>query len=447
MPKNCEFWGLLCATALSIPTVAYAGDTFTDALIGGKVSGNFRLRYETVDVDSPTIKDATALTLRSRLGYETAPFQGFTAFLEFEDTHVVGGKDQYSPEDKNSAKPATNPYDYAAIVDPEQTEINRAYIRYRGISKLDLIVGRQRMLIDNQRFVGNVGWRQNEQTFDAVTANYQGIADWGFYYAYIGRVKGIADEKPLYNFDMNTSDNLFNVSYSGFTFGKFTAYGYFLNNEESSPVLRNVAPNVNDLNPALRYKSNETYGLRFDGSYILPTTLPLRLLYTAEYAKQELKNPANVEFDTKYSLLEGGVGYTTSLGLVSLKVAQEVLGSDGGLQGFQTPYATKHIFNGWVDMFLNTPAAGLKDKYATLASDLQPYGVKLMAMYHDYSKDEGSGKFGTEWNLQALKQFGPNYTLGIKYGSYKADSDVATIIGTTANIDTKKFWLWGEFTF
>ena len=82
--------------------------------------------------------------------------------------------------------------------------------------------------------------------------------------------------------------------------------------------------------------------------------------------------------------------------MVSAKIAQEVLGSDKegtAMQGFQTPYATKHAFNGWVDMFLNTPTGGLDDRYATLAADLQPYGVKLMAMYHTYSESRWPGRW------------------------------------------------------
>lgn len=431
---------------IALPVAAFASSELTEALTNGKVSGNFRLRYEDVGVDSATLKDATALTLRSRLGYETAPLHGLSALLEFEDTRVVGD-DDYAPEDRNGALPATNPYDRAPIVDPEQTELNRAYLRYRGISKLDLALGRQRINLDNQRFVGAVGWRQNEQTFDAFTATYAGIPDWNLYYAYIERVKGIAHEKPLYNYDMDSSDNLFNVAYSGFTLGKITAYAYLLDNRENNGTLRNIAPYVNDLNPALRYRSNDTFGARFDGSYALASTLPIRLLYTAEYARQKLTNPARVDYRTDYSLLEAGAAYTSGVGVWSAKVAREVLGSDDGLQGFQTPYATKHAFNGWVDMFLNTPAAGLRDSYATLSGDLQPYGVKVAVMYHRYSKDEGSGDYGDEWNAQLVKQFGPNYSIGLKYGAYRADSDVATLIGTTANIDTHKFWLWGEVNF
>ncbi len=422
-----------------LPTLPASADTLVDALTKSKISGNFRLRYEEVDPDSLSVKDATALTLRSRLGIETAPISGFTAILELEDTHSLFGTDDYSPEQGP-------PYVYAPIVDPTVTEVNRAYLRYRGVRKLDVGVGRQRIMYDNQRFVGNVGWRQNEQTFDSFTASYVGVADWVFNYAYVDKVNGIADVKPTYNFDFDSDDHLINIVYSGFTLGKLTGYAYLLDNSESDRVLRNTGNN-NELNPSLRFLQSDTYGLRFDGVYILPTTTPLRLFYTAEYAEQELTTPLEIERNTDYYLAETGLGYASSVGMLVAKVAQEKLGSDDGLQGFQTPYATKHAFNGWADMFLNTPTAGLIDSYATLSGDFTPYGVKAALVYHEYSRDEGSGDFGEEWNLQLIKQFGANYFVGVKYASYKADDASPFIVGTTPNIDTDKFWVWAELNF
>jgi len=447
---------LLAVALMVLPAMQAGADEFIDAITKSKVTGNFRLRNETVDLKSAAVKDASALTLRSRLGIETAPLYGFTGILEFENTQILNSRDHYAPE-----KPG-----YAAIVDPSVTEVNRAYLRYRGVPKLDLGLGRQRILLDNQRFVGNVGWRQDEQTFDAFTSSYAGVPDWNFYYAFINKVNGIAESGlvsgNVYNFDIDSADSLFNVAYTGLVYGKITAYYYQLNNEEHAAALKNTAGSVyvNTLNPTLRYKSNDTYGMRFDGNYALPTTMPIKLLYTAEYAKQEITSPTNVEFNPYYWLADVGASYATSKGVLSARVAQETLGSDHTLvgatqtySGFQTPYATKHAFNGWVDMFLNTPTGGLRDRYATLAADLQPYGVKLTAVYHKYSEmdnpaaGQSARDFGTEWNFQALKQFGANYTLGLKYGIYKADKDVATLIGTTANVDTKKVWLWGELTF
>lgn len=437
---------MLAVALLAVPAMEVSADAVMDAVMKSKISGNVRLRNESVDIDSASVKDASALTLRSRLGIETAPIKGFTGVLEFENTQVISGQDEYAPETAG----------YAPIVDPAVTEVNRAYIRYRGISRLDLGLGRQRIVLDNQRFVGGVAWRQDEQTFDAFTALYTGIPDWIMYYGYVDKVNGISDVKPNFNFDIDSSDHLFNIAYTGWVYGKLSAYYYQLENEERTAALKNLAPYVNALNPTLRFQSNDTYGLRFDGNYALPITKPVRLLYTAEYAKQQYENAAGVGFDTDYSLIDFGAGYVTKVGVISARIAQETLGSDqtgNALQGFQTPYATKHAFNGWADMFLNTPGGGIEDRYVTLAADLTPYAVKLMVMYHTYSEADGpiSGggarDYGSEWNIQALKQFGPNYTIGIKYGDYNADSEVATLIGTTANVDTSKVWLWGEVNF
>jgi len=436
----------LGAALLAAAAAGARAESLVDTLAKSKVSGNFRVRQESVDPDSTTVDDASALTLRSRLGVETAPRAGFSAILEAENTTALFGENDYAPEKDG----------YAAVVDPEQTELNRLYLRYRGVARLDLGLGRQRIVLDNQRFVGNVGWRQNEQTFDAFTASYTGFADWTLFYAYVDYVNGIADVEPNYVFDIDSADQLLNVQWSGLKYGKLSAYYYALDNEEPERALRNLPPKAGALNPTLRFRSNDTWGLRFDGSYNLPLTLPLRLLYTAEFAQQELENPAEVDFRTGYSLLDAGMGYVAGVGVLSARLARETLGSDRTgrlLQGFQTPYATKHAFNGWADMFLNTPSGGLVDSYLTLAADLTRYGVKLAAVYHDYREDDGPlaggspRDFGTEWNLQAVKQFGPKWSVGLKYASYDADDAVPVLIGTTANVDTRKGWVWVEYNF
>lgn len=418
MRKKLGYWGLLCALTLALPPLATAGDTFTDALAGGKVSGDIRLRYEDVS-DDAVAKDGEALTLRTRLGYETAPYMGFSALAEFEDVRTMFGMDDYAPE--TTQVPA-----YAAILDRSVTELNRAYLRYRGISKLDLGYGRQRIIYDNARFVGNVGWRQDEQTFDGFTADYKGLPDFTFNYAYLTQVNGVDETLD----SSNIADNLFNVSYQGFTWGKFIAYGYLLDHSDETN---------STVNAGLRFKKNDTFGLRFDGAYPLPITNSVKLLYTLEYATQDFESTAGVDRDASYEFAEFGVNYAMPTVALTGKVAYEVLGSDGGNYGFQTPFATKHAFNGWADKFLATPTTGLDDRFATIGVNWLPYKINFLAMYHKFDADEGSGDFGSEWDVQLTKAFGPHYTVGLKYAAYSAED--------VPYKDTDKFWVWGEIKF
>jgi len=442
--SNCTKVLLAISTALTCSPMVVNAKTFTESLSTGKAYVNERLRFESVD-DEAFAHEAEAMTIRSRVGYETAPYAGFTALIEMEDIHALGGMNAY----QLPAPPVPAATGDAVIADPELTELNRVQLRYRGVPRLDLILGRQRLMLDNQRFIGNVGFRQDEQTFDAFSALYNGIPNWIFNYAFVDGVNGITE---VFNADVN--DQLFNIAYTGFVLGKISAYSYQLKNEESNLTL---------LNPGLRYDTNDSMGLRFDGGYILPVTVPLRASYRAEYAQQNVKLRTGEEYDTDYMLLEAGITWTLSGGAYALTpmIGDEILGADEsrragpnvdtGLYAFQTPYATKHAFNGWVDQFLVTPNQGLDDRYVSLAFDLNAYTTKVLVAYHDYQSDVDSGvlhdkiDFGSETNIQIMKTLGPNWTIGAKYGQFKqANSANLAISGKK---DADKVWAWVELNF
>lgn len=433
----------------SIP--AMANDAFTDALKGGKASVNARLRYENV-VDKAFTDSANALTFRSRVGYETAPLHGFTVLAEFEDIRLVGGTDDFALP----PPPTPAAGGFAIVADPEMTEVNRAQIRYRGIPRLDLVLGRQRLIFDNQRFIGNVGFRQDEQTYDGLSAIYTGLPDFTFSYAYIDEVNGFgstgSDRTSV--FDADTNDHLFNASYNGFTWGKFIAYSYNLSNQNDT--LKGPAALI-DVNAGLRYINNDTNGIRFEGAYILPTTVSLRALYRAEYARQKADIMAGTPsketaYKADYKLLEAGMAWTFGGGSYALipTLGYEVLGSDDGNYGLQTPYATKHAFNGWVDQFLVTPKEGLEDIYLNLGFDLNSYAIKTLLTWHEYASDEknvttGKGlDFGTEYGAHVLATIGANWIIGAKFATYNADKDD---LGVTKKPDARKGWIWAEFNF
>lgn len=403
--------GLASMTAISTPVMAE--DAFMDALTEGKVSFSARARYESVDQDN-ALKDADAFTLRTTLGYKTGAFHGFSGFVEFEDVSDLGGGDY-------EEYPQTAVKEYSVVADPDGTEVNQAYLAYNGFDT-EFRFGRQEITYRGapfHRFVGNVLWRQNHQSFDAFSLTNTSLADTKISYAYINKVNtifgddltaGLIDDGVI---DMDS--HLFNVQYSGLPIGNLEGYAYLLDYED--------APDDNK-------NSTATYGLRLSGA--APVSDDFKAVYTAEYAVQD--DYADGEMDQQdYYLLELGGKYKGWLAKLSYEVQE-----GDGVDAFRTPLGTNHAYQGWADMFLNTPAQGLKDTYFTVVGNIM--GAKLVAVYHDFETDEGSLDAGDELDLLLQKTFKEHYTLGVKYADYNADSEYGLV-------DTEKFWVYGQVKF
>lgn len=387
----------------SAPT--YAADeaeTVADAITNGKATIDTRYRLETVDQDGFD-EDATAQTLRTKLKYTTADFKGFSAVLEVENVLVL-------QNDYNST--INGKTNFPVVADPKSTEINQAYLAYKGSNGTAIKAGRVGVNMTNQRFIGTVGWRQNDQTYDSVVAMFEPVENLKLTGSYVWNVNRIfSDDNPLGNLDTDTTWVF--ADYTGWDLGTLTAYSLFL-----------------DLNDAPVFGlSSQTFGVRFAGKRKVRDTL--NLLYEAEYATQSDYKDNPTDYSADYYHLIGGV----AAGGFTVKAGYEVLGSDNGAAAFKTPLATLHKFNGWTDKFLNTPNGGLEDLYASVSYKVQAdgplKGLKFDAIYHDFSADIGDD-YGSEINFQVAKNIAKNYSVALKYGSYNADG-FAT--------DTEKLWV------
>ena len=412
MKKKAYVLALAGTTFMLAPLAqAEVGHNFTEALTGGKASVDMRFRMENVSDDGMD-EDANALTLRTRLGYLTGDYEGFKAFAEMTNTSALGDDDYKVPGAKRPF-PKNDPSAYPVVADPELSRINQAWVSYSGIADTAVKLGRQRVKLDNDRFVGNVGWRQTEQVYDALVIANTSIQDTTLIYGFVSRAYNIFGDET------QSQSHLLNASYNGFSFGKITGYAYLL-----------------DLGPEdSGAADSQTLGLSFGGKQGLGNDF--NLLYGLEFASQSDYADSPDTVDANYTKLELGGEFAG----VTAKIGQEKLGGDG-TYAFQTVLATKHAFNGWADKFLVTPSDGLVDNYFSVGG--KPMGIKLLAVYHAYSSDEGGDDYGTEINLLAAKKFAKNYSAGLKYASYSADNNDAT---SSLNTDTDKVWLWGQVKF
>ena len=96
----------------------------------------------------------------ARAGGAELKADGFSFLAEGEGTLALA-------DDYNDTLPGNGVEPFPTVADPENLELNRLQVGYMK-NGTGVTLGRQRIMLDNQRFVGNVGWRQNEQTFDAV---------------------------------------------------------------------------------------------------------------------------------------------------------------------------------------------------------------------------------------------------------------------------------------
>jgi len=387
--------------SLSGHTLAEEQVTLKDAITDGKLNFSARYRFEHVDDDARP-EEAHASTIRARLGYTTKVFNDFQVGIELDHVEALGG-DNYDDLHGDTT-------DHAVVADPEGTEINQAWIAYSGIDDTIFKVGRQRINLDNQRFVGGVGWRQNEQTYDSVKISNTSLQDTTIQYAHISNVNRIfgpndgraGTPAADANFDSNT--NIFNMKYSGLGIGTLSAYAYLLDFDDAAAI------------------STKTFGARFSGSQGDKT----KFLYTAEYARQSDYKDNPKSFDADYYHLEAGIqakGVTAKLGM-------EILGADDDKGAFSTPLATLHKFQGFADKFLVTPGDGVEDLYASVFTKV--FGAKVGIIYHDFEAEEGSSNYGDEIDLVIAKQVHKNVHVLLKYANYNADD-----FGS----DTQKAWL------
>lgn len=409
MKNTFTFWGEFFFVTPAVFALGFGAQPLVandgiDALKAGTITGDLRLRYESVEQDNP-LDDADALTLRTRLTYTSGTISGFSSVLEMEDVRVVGGGDDYTV-----GPTGFNLGEYSVIADPETTELDQAFIQYKN-DGLTIKGGRQVIAYHGHRFVGHVGWRQDKQTFDALSLSFKPREALTFNYSYIAQRNRIFAEAA----DLDSNDHLLNGSLRT-PLGELVAYAYLLE-----------VDNVGD-------NSLDSYGLSFDGSV---GDDGLKFLYALEFATQSSET-ASTDFDADYLMAEGGV----TLPFATFKLGYEVLGSDNGVYGFSTPLATLHKFNGWADIFLTTPAQGLVDSYLSIGGKVGKGSWTIV--YHEFEADEstpGIDDFGNELDLQFVWPFGKNLSAGIKYAAYEA-GDMATGLA-----DTDKLWVWTSLSF
>lgn len=381
-----------------------------EAIGGGKLHLDDRLRFEFAETDGR--RPSYAITNRIRLGYETKPFKGFSGMIEMENVSTPDVDLYWVPATGDGQSNRT------VVADPPDTEVNQAWLRYNNKEAfgedgfIDIKAGRQRLTFDDHRFIGNVGWRQFEQTLDAARIDL-GKGKLSFTYAYVWGVQRIFSEGAP-NWD--STSHLAHLTFKADDAFVITPFAYFLD-------FSNAAGS-----------SSDTYGVRLSGSVPLGKDSGHKLAYEATYAHQTDAHNNPTSYDADFIGLDGNVAIKD---FATLGAGYQFLGSDGGTAAFQFPLGTNHKFNGWADLFLTTPANGLQDFYLYIKGDL-PWKMKGELAYHEFWFDENGTNIGYELDAVVSKKISSNWTVLTKIANFDGDAGYA---------DTIRFWLETTFSF
>lgn len=371
----------------------------------GTVQGHFRLRYEHVAQDN-LARDADGLTARLRLGWQVPVSPSLEFLVEGE---AVGAL----VSDYNDT--ISGPADRPVIADPEAVELNRLQLRWNAQPSLSVTLGRQRIIVDDARHIGNVGFRQNEQTYDAVRVQFTPQEGLSANYTYIDNVYRVFGPRSAAG--RLRSDSHVVQAAAATPLGRFTAYGHWFDFANA---------------PAL---SSRTLGGRLDGEW--PLTGEWAAQYTLEAAEQAPHGPNPAQFSHQYYR----ASLTAARPGASYQIRYERLGGDGAT-AFQTPLATLHAFQGWADVFLTTPPEGLDDYSLQARWTLPAPGerrAQLALAAHEFRGGGGAGRFGREFNAMVRIGLGQGWDMELKAAHfYGRGSRFA---------DREKFWVTLERAF
>jgi hypothetical protein len=402
--------------------------TPSESILAGKLILEVRGRYEFVDQKKTAVltENANAYTVRTRLGWETGDWNGFKGLVEFEDVRQVG-PEHYSVNVPGAVTPPLNGADkakYPIVNDPDGTELNRLQITWTPNAMFQATVGRQRILIEDQRFIGNAGWRQDEQTFDALRVD-AAHGRFKLTYAYVTHINRILGELR----DWDSDSHVATLTYAPAEQLRLQTFVYALD-------FGNSAAN-----------SSITKGVKASGK----TWIGLyQLAYNATYANQRDYRGNTPD----YSLDYWAVDLAGTFDIWTAKVSYESL-EGNGTRGFTTPLATTHAFQGWADAWVQPLGGnkgfvdGLEDFNVSL--NVKPrwkwtylFNLDVLVRYHDFDDQRTGASLGREWDAQVQGTINPRLTAALKYADFERERAVP--LGTATPPPSRtKVWFTLEY--
>ncbi|WP_293445457.1 hypothetical protein [Persephonella sp.] len=380
----------------------------------------FRPRYEYVDVDKSTKKEANALTIRTKIGVNIGTVlgvNGLSATLEAIDVSAL--IDEYDPQRTQ----------YENVADPDNTRITQAYLAYK-FGNYVFIAGRKYVAIDDHRFIGTVGWRQMPQSLGVLAVAGKPIQNLDFLLAGVYERKFVVDSKNM-DWALDKMPIVLDVNYKVVPQLRVKGFAYLLTD------------------------IHNTYGIKASGAIGLGNGV--KISYLGEYAKQTdpyEKDNANTkpDIDTDYYRVKVGASAMGFFGNVMYTYFGD---KNGKAAGFSVPLATNHKWDGWADVMLAGASGGFDyglNEWCFSVGYKNPAIGKIMVAYltFDSAKDPAGavGKsVGSEIDALYAKKLTKRLSFLAKAAWYNADDGYYTGGSLKGTNDVTKYWLQLDYKY
>lgn len=307
------------------------------------------------------------------------------------------------------------------VNDPNSLGVHEAWAEVNLASAFSAKVGRQELVYDNSRMLGNVGWAQQARTHDVALLKYKGNVE-------IHAAFAIAPTAP----------ELRPMSYQGFQFiwlnkktDNLNLSFLFLNNGKQQPT--SSIEYSQTLGTFIKYKSG-SFGLAGQAYY------------------QMGKDGSDKDLSAYDAMLEASFKASEK---ITFTLGGEILsGTDQDADATEnksfTPfYGTNHKFNGLMDYFYvgnHANSVGLTDLYAKVGYKKGPFKAGISAhmlsasakMVNMATNTEVDSNLGTEIDITAGYKFSKSVALAAGVSTMFATENMEHLKGG----DSEKTGVW-----
>ena len=353
-----------------------------------------------------------AWTIRTMLGWQTAPFYDFRLTAQYIYTGDIGSGEYNADPIRNGISP------YPLLPDPPHSGANQAFIDYSGLPSTRVRLGRQILRIDDQRFISDVDFRQTPQVFDGVIVTNRSLPETELQLGEFRRMRtvlGRLNELRLH---------ILHAAWNPLPGHTLAAYGYW-QDQASTGSQTGFANNAQRI-----------AGTHAEGGFALGEGW--QWLYYLAYARQNNIGNGDARIDASYNRVGMGLQARGDLSW-GVRLDHEVKGSNRGIYGFQTPLGDFYAFNGWALQYTSTPPQGLRDGWFTFNGRFEKMGWHMEG--HRFRSDFGGLALGKEIDLGLTYAFSHELVVKLQLARFRGGD------GARVKNDVDKTWLALTYTY